>query len=512
MLTARRRASWRPFGADQQARRDGGAGIEADAHAASSRSAVARAGANTDRFGSSGSRQGARRAAPAPASSRRPPPRLWPRKVEREAARARPGGRRPRGCGGSGLVLPAGGPTPRPVPAGGGCRGDGVGAAIELRQFHRWQGAASTTAAGKPAVAKRAARVAPTGPRPGCRRRRAAGCGSCGSFCPKRWRRGEGCCPNVVQVPPRARAEAGEKPRPPGRGGAAGMASRLEQGTAGRGGRRSMKLVMQQSSTVLAGRGARRQRHPAWGAGPDGDRGEGFRPAEGKPDRDLHRGAEYHVSFLPKVKIEVVVPDELVDQVVEAIANTARTGKIGDGKIFVVDVQRAHRASARARPTLPRSEPMNETRNRMEPTTMRFLLRRTSRLRPPCCLSLAQPTQAISRPLISGDTAWMIVATTLVLMMTVPGVAVLPPGWCGRRTCCPPMMQSFFIAALIGVTWMVIGYSIAFGNGGPYFGDLSKVFFRDITWNGPFILGYGLGGDAGTATSPSPRRCSPCSR
>jgi nitrogen regulatory protein P-II 2 len=49
------------------------------------------------------------------------------------------------------------------------------------------------------------------------------------------------------------------------------------------------------------------------------------------------------VSFLPKVKIEVAVPAEMVDAVVEAIASTARTGKIGDGKIFVMDVERALR-------------------------------------------------------------------------------------------------------------------------------------------------------------------------
>jgi nitrogen regulatory protein P-II 2 len=62
-----------------------------------------------------------------------------------------------------------------------------------------------------------------------------------------------------------------------------------------------------------------------------------------KGQTEIYRGAEYHVSFLPKLKIEVVVPDELADQVVEAIANTARTGKIGDGKVFVVDVERALR-------------------------------------------------------------------------------------------------------------------------------------------------------------------------
>jgi len=62
-----------------------------------------------------------------------------------------------------------------------------------------------------------------------------------------------------------------------------------------------------------------------------------------KGQTEIYRGAEYHVSFLPKVKIEVAVSAEMVDAVVEAIATTARTGKIGDGKIFVMDVERALR-------------------------------------------------------------------------------------------------------------------------------------------------------------------------
>jgi nitrogen regulatory protein P-II 2 len=53
---------------------------------------------------------------------------------------------------------------------------------------------------------------------------------------------------------------------------------------------------------------------------------------------ELYRGAEYVVDFLPKAKIELAVADELLEQVVEAIANTARTGKIGDGKIFVSEL------------------------------------------------------------------------------------------------------------------------------------------------------------------------------
>ncbi len=58
---------------------------------------------------------------------------------------------------------------------------------------------------------------------------------------------------------------------------------------------------------------------------------------------ELYRGAEYVVDFLPKAKIELAVADELADQVVEAIANTARTGKIGDGKIFISELLEAIR-------------------------------------------------------------------------------------------------------------------------------------------------------------------------
>ena len=57
-----------------------------------------------------------------------------------------------------------------------------------------------------------------------------------------------------------------------------------------------------------------------------------------KGHSELYRGAEYVIDFLPKIKIEVVVPDDMVSSVVEAIQAAARTGKIGDGKIFVSDV------------------------------------------------------------------------------------------------------------------------------------------------------------------------------
>ena len=58
---------------------------------------------------------------------------------------------------------------------------------------------------------------------------------------------------------------------------------------------------------------------------------------------EIYRGAEYAVNFVPKVKLEIVVADSMADQVVETIAKTAKTDKIGDGKIFVLDVEAAVR-------------------------------------------------------------------------------------------------------------------------------------------------------------------------
>ena len=62
-----------------------------------------------------------------------------------------------------------------------------------------------------------------------------------------------------------------------------------------------------------------------------------------KGHTELYRGAEYVVDFLPKVKLEIVIPDELLEKALEVIATTAHTGKIGDGKIFVLPVQEAVR-------------------------------------------------------------------------------------------------------------------------------------------------------------------------
>ena len=63
--------------------------------------------------------------------------------------------------------------------------------------------------------------------------------------------------------------------------------------------------------------------------------------------QEFYRGSEYHVDFLPKLKIELVVPDDDLDKAIEAILNAANTGEVGDGKIFVSDIQQAIRIRTR---------------------------------------------------------------------------------------------------------------------------------------------------------------------
>ena len=66
-----------------------------------------------------------------------------------------------------------------------------------------------------------------------------------------------------------------------------------------------------------------------------------------KGQNEIYRGAEYHVSFLPKIKIEIATTDEHVDKIIDAILDSAYTGKIGDGKIFVSDIGRIIRIRTR---------------------------------------------------------------------------------------------------------------------------------------------------------------------
>lgn len=75
--------------------------------------------------------------------------------------------------------------------------------------------------------------------------------------------------------------------------------------------------------------------------GHDRDRGQGFGRQRGHTE--IYRGAEYTIDYVPKVRIDIVIDDDLVERVMEAIRNAAQANRIGDGKIFVLDVTAAMR-------------------------------------------------------------------------------------------------------------------------------------------------------------------------
>ncbi len=107
----------------------------------------------------------------------------------------------------------------------------------------------------------------------------------------------------------------------------------------------------------------------------------------------------------------------------------------------------------------------------------------------------------------TGDTAWMLTSTALVLMMTIPGLALFYGGMVRKKNILATLMQSFAICALITIVWTVIGYSLAFTNGNAYVGDMSRFMLNGIAdhiskgADEAFVLGAGTDG-ATTLTIP----------
>ena len=84
--------------------------------------------------------------------------------------------------------------------------------------------------------------------------------------------------------------------------------------------------------------------------------------------------------------------------------------------------------------------------------------------------------EAAAPPAIdTGDTAWVLTASALVLMMTLPGLALFYGGLVRAKNVLNVLMQCFLSAGVVGVLWILVGYSLAFGTGGAFIGDLSKV-------------------------------------
>ena len=103
----------------------------------------------------------------------------------------------------------------------------------------------------------------------------------------------------------------------------------------------------------------------------------------------------------------------------------------------------------------------------------------------------------------TGDTAFMLLCTVLVLLMTIPGLALFYGGMVRKKNLLAIMAQSFALCALITVVWIVAGYSLTFGNGSAFIGDFSRLFLAGMGWTGPFTLGAGTGADM-PMTVPEP--------
>ncbi|MBN9559151.1 MAG: ammonium transporter, partial [Alphaproteobacteria bacterium] len=102
----------------------------------------------------------------------------------------------------------------------------------------------------------------------------------------------------------------------------------------------------------------------------------------------------------------------------------------------------------------------------------------------------AQPSAA---RIDTGDTCWVLLCTVLVLLMTVPGLALFYGGMVRKKNILATMMQSFSICALVTVIWIMFGYSLAYTNGNGWIGDGSRFFLNGLVehWNEPFVLGAG---------------------
>ena len=212
-----------------------------------------------------------------------------------------------------------------------------------------------------------------------------------------------------------------------------------------------------------------------------------------KGHTEIYRGTEYAVNFLPKVKIEVAVDSAQVDKVVEAITAAAKTGQIGDGKIFVIPSRprRAHphrrgrqRGALSPHPTLrtgANDHDVQETlpcraggsrccgsaRPRAQYRHRQSFLRRDggasgARRTGGCGTGSSGPRRLPARPIRdpkkavlekctpnSGDTAWMLTSVALVLMMTIPGLGLFYGGMVRKKNVGDTVMTSFAITCLI---------------------------------------------------------------
>ena len=101
---------------------------------------------------------------------------------------------------------------------------------------------------------------------------------------------------------------------------------------------------------------------------------------------------------------------------------------------------------------------------------------------PETVAATAAPAAEVEKPTLNtGDTAWILVSTALVLLMTIPGLALFYGGMVRKKNVLATMAQSFTAAAVVSIVWVVIGYSLAFGSGNAFIGGFDKIMLSGIT-------------------------------
>src|SRR5216684_1158309 len=104
--------------------------------------------------------------------------------------------------------------------------------------------------------------------------------------------------------------------------------------------------------------------------------------------------------------------------------------------------------------------------------------RAAATINPAAILSVANPALAETSEISAADTAWMIVATALVLMMTIPGLALFYSGMVRKKNVLATMAQSLVAVAVISILWVAFGYSLVFVGDGPWLGTFEQAFMR----------------------------------
>ena len=192
-----------------------------------------------------------------------------------------------------------------------------------------------------------------------------------------------------------------------------------------------------------------------------------------KGHAELYRGAEYSVNFLPKVKIDVAIADDQLDEVIDIVSKAAYTGKIGDGKIFVAELQRViHYSYRRSRRSGAVISGTQQQERKMKIATIKTGLASLAML----------PGLVMAAPAVAdkADNAFMMICTALVLFMTIPGIALFYGGLIRGKNVLSMLTQVTVTFALVCILWVVYGYSLAFGEGNNFFGNINWLMLKNI--------------------------------